>query len=109
MRQGVRKIIAGFAPAARQALILASALLVLAIAKPAPALADHKIALVVGNSEYRKVPALTNPVNDAADMAASLRRLGFSVKHFSDLDYDSFRRALIEFGHEAKTADKAVI
>jgi uncharacterized caspase-like protein len=55
------------------------------------------------------VPALTNPVNDAADMAASLRRLGFSVKRFADLDYDGFGSALIEFGHEAKIADKAVI
>jgi len=52
---------------------------------------------------------LTNPVNDAADMAASLRRLGFSVKRFADLDYDGFGSALIEFGHEAKIADKAVI
>src|SRR5262249_43132695 len=109
MVQGVRKIIAGFAPAARQALFLASALLAFAIAKPAPALADHKIALVIGNSQYPKGPALINPGNDAADMAASLKRLGFSVKHFADLDYDGFRRALIEFGHEAKTADKAVI
>jgi hypothetical protein len=34
--QGVRKIIAGFGPAARQALILASALLVFAVAKAGP-------------------------------------------------------------------------
>ena len=48
--------------------------------------ADDKIALVIGNSQYRFVPALTNPVNDAGDVAASLQRLGFKVKHLSDLD-----------------------
>ena len=71
--------------------------------------AEQKIALVIGNSEYRKVDRLTNPANDAADMAASLTRLGFAVKHLSDLDFAAFRRALIDFGNAAKTADKAVI
>jgi uncharacterized caspase-like protein len=97
------------AACALHAAILACTLLVFLIAHPASALAEDRIALVVGNSRYRSVPPLTNPANDAADMAESLRRLGFSVKHFSDLDYDSFRHALIEFGQAAKTADKAVI
>jgi uncharacterized caspase-like protein len=99
----------GLAVCALHAAMLAFTLLALLIAHPAPALADNKIALVVGNSLYRNVPALTNPVNDAADVAESLRRLGFSVKHFADLDYDGFRRSLIDFGQAAKTADKAVI
>jgi uncharacterized caspase-like protein len=92
-----------------RAALLTAALLALEIASPAKALADNKIALVIGNSQYRKVPALTNPVNDAADVASSLQRLGFTVQHFSDLDYDGFRHALIAFGKAAKTADKAVI
>ena len=76
---------------------------------PAQARAEEKIALVIGNSEYRKVDRLTNPANDAADMAASLTRLGFNVKHLSDLDFAGFRRALIDFGNAARTASKAVI
>ena len=79
------------------------------VADPARASAEQKIALVIGNSEYRKVDRLTNPANDAADMAASLTRLGFAVKHLSNLDFAAFRRALIDFGNAAKTADKAVI
>ncbi len=75
----------------------------------ASASAEERIALVIGNSEYRNVGKLSNPVNDAADMAESLKRLGFNVKHLSDVDYDSFRHALIEFGNAAKTADKAVV
>jgi hypothetical protein len=115
MRRGVRISLAAVLGvrrrtfAARHAAVMVAALLTFAVAKPAHALTDEKIALVIGNSEYRKVPPLTNPVNDAADMAASLQRLGFSVRHFIDLDYDGFRRALIEFGTAAKTADKAVI
>ena len=35
---------------------------------------------VIGNSTYRNVPALTNPTNNAQDVAASFERLGFSVR-----------------------------
>jgi hypothetical protein len=46
----------------------------------APAWADGKrVAFVIGNSAYRNVPALPNPANDAGDVAASLKRLGFAV------------------------------
>ncbi len=76
---------------------------------PFPAWAEERIALVIGNSAYRHVGKLPNPVNDAADMAGSLKRLGFNVKHLTDVDYDSFRQALIAFGNAAKTADKAII
>ena len=85
------------------------ALLGTTVMTPAPALAEEKIALVVGNSQYRKVTKLINPANDSADIASSLTRLGFSVKHLKDLDFDAFRRAIIEFGTAAKTADMAVI
>jgi uncharacterized caspase-like protein len=110
---GVRGILSAFfagrISGTFRAVVLASALLAIEIISPAKAFAEDRIALVIGNSQYRKVPVLTNPVNDAADIAASLKRLGFSVRHFTDLDYDSFRKALIEFGKDAKSADKAVI
>jgi uncharacterized caspase-like protein len=38
---------------------------------------SDRLALVIGNAAYQHVPALKNPVNDADDMCASLRRLGF--------------------------------
>ncbi len=34
-----------------------------------PALAEKRVALVLGNSAYQNVPPLSNPVNDAALMA----------------------------------------
>jgi hypothetical protein len=92
-----------------RAVILASEILILSISHAVPAWTEERIALVVGNTQYRSVNALTNPANDAGDMAASLTRLGFTVTHLDDLDFDGFRRALIAFGNAAQTADQAVI
>ncbi|MFO1269327.1 MAG: caspase family protein [Rubrivivax sp.] len=36
-----------------------------------------RVALVIGNTAYENAPELINPANDAADMCAALRRLGF--------------------------------
>ena len=39
------------------------------------ALADGRVALVVGNSTYAHIGRLPNPANDAAAVSAVLRRL----------------------------------
>ncbi|MBL8286868.1 MAG: caspase family protein [Rubrivivax sp.] len=39
--------------------------------------AAPRVALVIGNAAYENAPVLVNPANDAADMCAALRRLGF--------------------------------
>jgi Caspase domain len=41
------------------------------------ALAQKRVALVVGNSDYKFTGALTNPRNDATDLAAALKKHGF--------------------------------
>ena len=93
----------------RWIVVACAALLVLSTSYVVSASAEERIALVIGNSDYRNVGKLPNPVNDATDMADSLKRLGFNVKHLTNVEYDSFRHALIDFGNAAKTADKAVI
>jgi uncharacterized caspase-like protein len=103
------RAVSAFLNRVRHLLLLGLAALSILLAAQPQASAGERIALVIGNSEYRKVPKLTNPANDAADMAGALERLGYSVKHLADLDYNHFRQALIEFGNAAKTADKAVI
>src|SRR5262245_35993330 len=55
-----------------QLLVLMSLLL------PSAAMAQRYIALVIGNADYKEAP-LRNPLNDALDMAQSLRELGFEV------------------------------
>jgi len=41
--------------------------------------AQQKYALVIGNGNYANITKLNNPVNDANDMEAALRGLGFTV------------------------------
>lgn len=59
-------------------------------------LAESRTALVIGNGAYRDAP-LRNPVNDARDMAAKLRELGFQVIERFDADRQTMRMALREF------------
>jgi Caspase domain len=75
-----------------------------------PAFSDGKrVALVIGNSAYRNVPALPNPANDAADIAAALTRLGFTVALITNASFDEMRRGLIALGRDAAGADMAVV
>ena len=57
-------------------LVVALVALVL-LASASVALADGRVALVVGNSTYAHIGRLPNPDNDARDISAALRRLGF--------------------------------
>jgi uncharacterized caspase-like protein len=74
-----------------------------------PGHAQTRIALVIGNSAYRNVAVLPNPQNDAADITASLQRLGFSVRSLNDATLEAMRRALLQFGRDAQGADMAVV
>jgi uncharacterized caspase-like protein len=75
-----------------------------------PALAEKRVALVIGNSGYQKVAPLTNPANDAGAVAAMLKQAGFdSVDSKMDLKAADMRRALREFGNKARDADVAVV
>ncbi|MDO9632911.1 MAG: caspase family protein, partial [Humidesulfovibrio sp.] len=69
--------------------------LLLALAEPAGA--ERRIALVIGNGAYKAAP-LKNPVNDARDMAASLKRLGFDVTLLTDAGQQQMDAAVREFG-----------
>ncbi len=75
----------------------------------APANAQTKVALVFGNGAYQNAPELPNPPHDAADVAAALLRLGFSVRLVTDASYDTMRLALVEFSRKARDAEMAVV
>ena len=75
-----------------------------------PALAEKRVALILGNSAYQNAPPLANPVNDAALIAARLKAAGFDVvdsRH--DLSALQTRRALRDFEDNARDADIAVV
>lgn len=87
-----------------QALVIAVTCLLATAASAA-----ERVALLIGNSAYTHVPALPNPVNDAASLGTSLERLGFTVEHADNLDYDAMRRVLIEFSAKAAGAEIALV
>src|ERR1043165_1071189 len=71
--------------------------------------ADRRVALVIGNSAYRNPSlVLTNPKNDAEDVAAALRELDFEVVHATDAKKEDFDRALARFARLANGADVAL-
>jgi len=78
------------------------------IAFVTPAFADNRVALVIGNSAYVRVPHLPNPVHDAEDVAAALKRSGFEIIVATDLDKAGMDEAMIKFARAARTADVAM-
>src|SRR5262249_12680925 len=75
----------------------------------APALAEKRVALVVGNSAYKTVGRLPNPANDATAMATLLKSAGFSVVELRDAGLSDFKRAVSNFSETANDADIAVV
>jgi peptidoglycan hydrolase-like protein with peptidoglycan-binding domain len=72
------------------------------------ALADKRVAFVVGNGAYKNVAQLPNPPVDAKAMAAVLRNVGFEVVEGSNLTRDKMTEKLLDFGKRAQGADVAV-
>jgi TPR repeat protein len=68
------------------------------------ALAESRIALVVGNAAYATGP-LANPANDAEAVATALTRVGFAVTKLIDADQKTMRRAVVEFGRKLRGSD----
>lgn len=75
----------------------------------APAAAAKRVALVIGNGAYVGASALSNPVNDAADMAKALTQSGFDVILGLDLDRRGFDEKLRAFSRALDEADVAVL
>jgi uncharacterized caspase-like protein len=72
--------------------------------------AEKRVALVIGNSAYKTVPRLTNPVNDAQLVAAMFKSAGFDVVTTKlDVTIVGMRMALREFGAHVRDDDVAVV
>lgn len=79
------------------ACLLAACLLLAGLLTPDAALAERRVALVIGNGAYADSP-LRNPVNDARALAAILREIGFEVTTLENADRTAMQRAVIDFG-----------
>jgi hypothetical protein len=75
------------------------------------AFAESRLALVIGQSAYRSVPALPNPANDARAVTQMLTDSGFEVSTASDLSQNQMREKVSEFAGQvaAKGADTVAL
>ena len=62
---------------------------------------QKRIALVIGNGAYQEDP-LSNPVNDATDVAKALEDLGFEVKLLKDLNWQAMDKAIESFSGQLR-------
>ena len=67
--------------------------------------ADKRVALVIGNGNYRNFQQLDNPVNDANGVAAALRAAGFEVILRLDATREAMNQALEQFDQALRKAD----
>jgi len=65
--------------------------------KASPGTRTARVALVIGNADYKFGGRLANPVNDAGDFAAVLRKLGFDVIEGRNLDKRTMEEKIREF------------
>jgi Caspase domain len=79
----------------------------LAVASLPSSAASERVALIIGNGAYRHTNPLPNPPNDAADVAAALRAIGFDVVEGRDLDKRAMEAKIIEFGRKLERANLA--
>jgi hypothetical protein len=77
---------------------------------PGEALAERRVALIVGNSNYAAVPQLPNPSRDANAVAKLFKDAGFdTIETYLDVGNLDFKRAIRKFEDTAVDADVAVL
>ena len=65
-------------------LLISTIFFILVLGTGVQASTEAKIALVIGSSNYKSVPLLRNPANDAKAIASSPKEIGFSTKMSGD-------------------------
>ena len=72
------------------------------------ALAEKRLALVIGNDGYQHIDRLQKARADAKSYADLLREKGFSVEDRYDLGFDEMEAAVGEFVEKIEPGDTAV-
>jgi len=89
----------------RLAALTSIAAALLALAQPAQA--EKRVALVIGNNDYKNVPKLQKAVNDARAMGDTLKQLGFSVMVAENQNRQAFSETLLAFDRAVEPGDTA--
>src|SRR4051794_18392995 len=76
-------------------------------ASAGPAHAEKRVALVIGNNDYRNVPKLQKAVNDARTMGDTLKKLGFTVMVAENQTRQAFSQSLLAFDKAVDKGDTA--
>ena len=74
-----------------------------------PAMAQQRVALVIGDDAYQSEARLANLVNDATRMAAMLTEMGFRVERVLDATRNQMEQAMARFAAAAKRASACSI
>jgi len=69
------------------------------------AVSEKRLALVIGNSNYRSGPKLKNPANDARLMAQTLEDMGFTVVKKINVSKQEIEKAIQDFGSDMSSYD----
>jgi uncharacterized caspase-like protein len=75
----------------------------------APAQAEKRVALIVGNGDYQNADKLANPVTDARRMRDALGKLGFEIVYGENLGKQQFERTIGRFASATDDADVALV
>ncbi len=87
--------------------LVAASIAVTLAALVSPAQAAKRVALVVGNNDYRNVPKLLKAVNDARTMGDTLKQLGFTVMVAENQSRQAFSQTLLAFDKSVEAGDTA--
>ena len=79
------------------------------LAAAVPMAVAKNVVLIIGNSDYRNVTRLENPVNDATLAVSTFSALGFQTFVVMDADSDQMHHALQNFRNQSSNADIAAI
>jgi hypothetical protein len=91
--------------------VIAVILMIASLAATQPALADKRVALVIGNSAYQHAKGPEGAAGDARVVGAALQSAGFTLAGGAamvDLDKASLDRAIQDFGRQIADADVAL-
>lgn len=69
--------------------------------------AEKRVALVIGNNDYKNVPKLLKAVNDARTMGDTLKQLGFAVMVAENQNRQQFSETLLAFDRAIEPGDTA--
>jgi hypothetical protein len=75
----------------------------------APAEAEKRVALVIGNGDYQHADRLANPVTDARALRDALDKLGFEIVYGENLGKQQLERTIGGFARTAQDADVALV